>query len=121
MSNMSKPDFKSHPNVIYSNSLFRAIQGTGISKSMLRYVMQNQFAISSTQIKDDCLIEYNLLYHDSDYFFPQIRDGMYRGYQVIYKDSLSGLKESPQLALSFRAAIDNYGLEKYVLVKRGNK
>lgn len=108
------------PSIVLTNPHFRAIQTYGISKSMLRYVMQNQFAINS-EIVNNALREYSLLYHDPDYFFSQIKEGIYKGYQVIYKDSLSALKKESQIALSFRAARKDYEMEKYVLVRKGNK
>ena len=107
-------------NVIYTNPHFCVLQDKGISKSMLRYVMQNQFSINSG-IVQNALKEYYFLYCEPDYFFSQIHEGIYKGYQVIYKDSLSTLRKECQIALSFREADKRYNLEKYVLVRKGNK
>ena len=94
----------------------------GISKTMVRSMMQNLFEFPKEY--RDLLETYHLLYWQTGFFKSKITEGIIEKdgiqYQIIYKDQPATLSKHSQVRLSFRSAVREYNLEAYVLVRAGD-
>lgn len=103
-----------------TSQLFDVIDETGVTKSMLRFCMQNHFSITNPMITN-CLCYYQIEECSKNVVLSNIIFGLFNGHQVIYKDSLSALRKEVTLSLSFRIAKAGYNMESYVLIRKGKK
>ena len=101
---------------------FEAYKKHGISKTLVRSMMQNFFEFPKEY--RDLLETYHLLYWQTGYFKNKITEGVIVKdgiqYQIIYQDTPAILSKHSQVRLSFRSAVEVYNLEAYVLVRAGD-
>jgi len=94
----------------------------GVTPSIIHHVACNNFSISP--FYRDCFDTYNLRYWQADYFLSKVKDGLLCDWSgecflVVYHGTTRGkvlAAGRSQVALSFRAPREEFGLVPYVLV-----
>jgi len=115
-----------HNHNLVSLPSIRALQLYGIPKSQLLHTMLTLQSVSSDLV-DDCMDEYYLLYASPEHFLKNSHCGIYyrkdSQYVIVYATPqttrgkiLDSVGKSVQLSLSFRTAKPEYNLPSYVLV-----
>lgn len=92
----------------------------GVSKSLLHSISINLFTLPP-EIRD-CFCAYYLKYWQGEYFCDQVEDGAItdcsRNYLVIYQHCTPfQVRRAKQVKLSFRAAMPEFDIPAYVIVK----
>lgn len=103
-------------------SALSSIKKYGVQPSLIHHISSNNFRISDTFA--DCFYLYQLKYWEAKYFLSQVSEGTIKSggkeFVVIYHNTTRGkiLAAAPdtQLALSFRAAQEDFGILPCVLV-----